>query len=138
VSGVLTGVVFDTGAVVGWTRRQPYPQTHVWTMARLGGTVVVPAAVLTAAHALVPGPEHDVLEALLDLPQTLVPAVDRVGCLKVGTVLRERNNHEDNPDELVSAAHAVAEARSRNWYVLTDRAKLLTALIPEVLFDTLP
>jgi len=135
VSDTLTGVVLDTAAVLGWTRQHPYPQTHVWSMSRLGGTIVVPAAVLAAAHAVIAEQNRDIIEALLALPNTMVPTLDRATAAKLGTLLRKSDDHAD---ALVSAAHAVAEATARDCYVLTDRAETLTSLHPNVLVDTLP
>jgi hypothetical protein len=53
---------------------------------------------------------------------TLVPALDQVAART----------------ELISAAQTVTEVTARHWYVLTDRAELLTGLAPELLFDSLP
>jgi hypothetical protein len=134
----LTGVVFDTAAVLGFARREPYPQAMCWTLAEHGGSVMVPAAVLAAAHADIDPRDREVLDVLLGHPSTLVPAVDRAAAARLGALLRDRRDAGRRPDELISAAHAVAEATARHWYVLTDRAELLTRLNPELLFDSLP
>jgi hypothetical protein len=134
----LTGVVFDTAAVAGFARRDPYPQAICWTLAEHGGSVVIPAAVLAAAHADIDTRNLEVLDVLLGHPGTLVPALDQVAAGRLGAILRPRREIGRRPDELISAAQTVTEATARHWYVLTDRAELLTGLAPELLFDSLP
>ncbi|MFD0363316.1 hypothetical protein ACFQZZ_17870 [Nocardia sp. GCM10030253] len=130
----LTGVVLDLGAVLGWCRRDPYPHAIAWATAGSGNTIVVPAAVLSAARALVPADQLDILAALLGMPHTVVPVLDLGIAADVGVLL---TGHPD-ADTLVSAAHAVHEAVSRNWSVLTDRAMVLQRLHAEVQADTIP
>jgi hypothetical protein len=130
----LTGVVLDLGAVLGWCRLDPYPHAIAWATAGSGNTIVVPAAVLTAARALVPRSQLDILAALLGMPHTVVPALDRGVAAEVGTLLIGRSDAV----ALLSAAHAVQAALSRNWYVLTDRATVLLGLNPDVQTDTIP
>ncbi|MFQ6392890.1 hypothetical protein ACLMAJ_05525 [Nocardia sp. KC 131] len=130
----LTGVVLDLGAVLGWCRRDPYPHAIAWATAGSGNTIVVPATVLAAARALVPADQLDILAALLGMPHTIVPALDLRIAAEVGGLLAE---HPD-ADTLVPAAHAVHEAISRNWSVLTDRATVLRGLHAEVQADPIP
>ncbi|MFI9504131.1 hypothetical protein [Nocardia sp. NPDC052566] len=131
----VSGIVFDTAAVLGWSHNHPYPQGIYWSFVEHGGTVIIPAAVLAAAESL--DRDRDALAALLDAPHTVVPVLDRSAAAELGALLRVRG-HQTDADTLISAAHAVAEATARGWYVLTDRAELLVALDPELLFDTLP
>ncbi|CAM2974731.1 type II toxin-antitoxin system VapC family toxin [Skermania piniformis] len=136
VQEAVTGVVFDTAAVVGFTRMDPYPQAVCWTVFEHGGTIVIPSAVLAAASARVAERDRDVLAALLALPHTVVPTLDANTAPKIGAILRGRTHH--HPDALIAAAHAVTHAMSRRWYVVTDRVPLLTRLDPRLLFDSLP
>ncbi|WP_433716887.1 hypothetical protein ACQP2U_43715 (plasmid) [Nocardia sp. CA-084685] len=131
----VSGIVFDTAAVLGWIHNNPYPQGIFWSIVEHGGTVLVPAAVLAAAEAT--DRDRDALAVLLDAPHTMISILDRTTAADLGALLRRRG-HQDNADALVSAAHAVTEATARGWYVLTDRAELLAGLDPEVLLDTLP
>lgn len=118
----LSGIVFDTAAVLSWCARHPYPQGIYWSYVTMGGTVVIPAAVLGA---------------LLAEATTVVPILDPPAAAALGALLAERE-HQGDADALISAGHAAAEARRRGWYVLTDRAELLAGLDPELLLNTLP
>ncbi|MGW4774221.1 hypothetical protein ACWEO2_40035 [Nocardia sp. NPDC004278] len=131
----MSGIVFDTAAVLGWIHNHPYPQGIYWSFVEHGGTVLVPAAVLAAAEST--DRDRDALAVLLDAPHTMISVLDRATAADLGALLRRRG-HQDNADTLISAAHAVAEATTRGWYILTDRAELMTSLDPEVLFDSLP
>ncbi|QIS13661.1 hypothetical protein [Nocardia arthritidis] len=131
----MSGIVFDTAAVLGWIHNHPYPQGIYWSFVEHGGIVVIPAAVLAAAEAT--ERNRDALAVLLDAPHTLVSVLDRAAAADLGALLRRRV-HSDQADMLITAAHAITEATSRGWYVLTDRAELLTQIDPKVLFDTLP
>ena len=135
---VLTGVVLDTAAVLGWVRRAPYIQTMTWTTAVAGGSVLIPATVLAAAAADIKPADHDLLAVLLGHPNTLVPALDQAVAGQLGALLAARRVRDSDPDALISAAHAVAESTGRDWPVLTDRPAILAGIDPEVRFDTLP
>ncbi len=130
------GVVFDTAAVVGFTRMDPYPQAMCWTMFEHGGTIVVPSAVLAAATGAIQDRDRDVLSVLLNLPHTVVPTLDAAAAPQLGELLRGRP--AKHSEALVSAAQAVTLAVNRRWYVITDRVSVLTDLDPRLLFDTLP
>jgi hypothetical protein len=130
----MTGVVLDLGAVLGWCRRDPYPHAIAWATAGSGNTIVVPSAVLTAARALVPPSQLDILGALLGMPHTVVSVLDRTVAADLGALLAGQGD----ADTLLSAAHSVHEAVARDWHVLTDRAKLLVRLRPDVQTDIIP
>jgi hypothetical protein len=130
----LSGVVLDLAAVRGWCRRDPYPHAITWATVESGNTIVVPAAVLTAAYALIPSDQIDILAALVGMPQTLVPGVDEESASDIGTLLARKSN----ADALLSAAHAVHESLSRRWHVLTDRADALLTIDSGALTDTIP
>lgn len=138
----VSGIVFDTAAVVGWAKNQPYPQGIYWSYVQHGGLVAIPAAVLTAASAVVAASDvadatRDLLDALLNSPHTVVAPLDRATAGKLGALLGTRA-HRQPADALVSASQAVSIATGRGWYVLTDRVDVLTDIDPEVLFDSLP
>ncbi|RDI63583.1 hypothetical protein [Nocardia pseudobrasiliensis] len=130
----LSGVVLDLAAVRGWCRRDPYPHAIAWATVESGNTLIVPATVLTAARAQVPSDQLDILAALIDMPHTLVPTLDRRSAADVGA----RLVGVDDADPLLSAAHAVHEGISRRWHVLTARPMVLLGINSDVLTDTLP
>lgn len=130
----LSGIVLDLGAVLGWCRSDPYPHAITWATAGSGNTIVVPAAVLTAARALTATKHLDVLGVLLGMPHTVVPPLDRRSAAEVGGLLAGC----PDADVLISAAHAVREATTRDWHVLTDRAAVLCRLDPGVHADVIP
>ncbi|MBO0853936.1 MAG: hypothetical protein J2P18_09220 [Nocardia sp.] len=130
----LGGVVFDTAAVVGWARRLPYVHAVAWATATAGHTIVVPAAVAAAGQALVPASRLDILGVLLDLPHTVIPALDIATVSKVGRLLTGRSD----ADALVAAGHAASEAVARNWPCLTARPDMLRRIDRKVLVDPLP
>uniref|UniRef100_UPI003F499866 hypothetical protein n=1 Tax=Nocardia suismassiliense TaxID=2077092 RepID=UPI003F499866 len=135
IAAAVSGIVFDTAAVLGWIRNEPYPQGIYWSFVEHGGVVVIPTAVLAAAEST--DQDRDALAVLLGAPNTVVPVLDRPTASRLGALLRTRG-HQPDADALISAAHAVTEATARGCYVLTARAELLAALDPEVLFDSLP
>ncbi|WP_063046284.1 hypothetical protein [Nocardia pseudovaccinii] len=130
----LSGVVLDLAAVRGWCRRDPYPHAITWATVESGNTIIVPAAVLTAAYALIPSDQIDILAALVGMPHTLVPACDEASAGDIGTLLAGKSN----ADALLSAAHAVRECLSRRWHVLTDRSEVLLDIDSSTLTDTIP
>ncbi|MEV0294453.1 hypothetical protein [Nocardia sp. NPDC050710] len=130
----LSGVVLDLEAVRGWCRRDPYPHAITWACAESGSTIVLPAAVLSAARALVPSDQIDILAALVTLPHTVIPDLDRNSAADVGALLAGRRD----ADTLISAAHATHEGIARGWHVLTARAAVLTGIDSAVLTDTIP
>lgn len=130
----LGGVVFDTAAVVGWTRRLPYVHAVAWATAEAGNTIVVPAAVAAAGQALVRPDRLDILAVLLRLPHTVVPGLDVGAASRVATLLAGRAD----ADALVVAGHAAGEAVARNWPCLTARPDMLRRIDHTVLVDPLP
>jgi hypothetical protein len=130
----LGGVVFDTAAVVGWTRRLPYVHAVAWATAEAGHTIVVPAAVAAAGQALIRPDRLDILAVLLELPHTVVTGLDTGAASRVAALLAGRSD----ADGLVAAGHAASEAVSRNWPCLTARPDMLRRIDHQVLVDPLP
>lgn len=128
------GVVFDRAALVDWAWQKPYPQAMVFAVATNGSTIVVPATALTEARAVIPVDRHDILDVLLDLPNTVVAALDRATHATVAGVLAA------SPDavDALSAAHTVAESVGRAFPCLTNRGPRLRDLDPRIDLDDLP
>ncbi|MFC9999657.1 hypothetical protein [Nocardia sp. NPDC127526] len=128
------GVVFDRAALIDWAWQKPYPQAMCFAVAKVGSTIVVPATALTEARALIPTDRHDILDVLLDLPNTVVTALDRAAHTGVAGVLAA------SPDavDALSAAHAVAESVGRDFPCLTSRGAQLRDLDPRIDLDELP
>jgi hypothetical protein len=132
---IIGGVVLDVPSVVGACRRDPYPEAVVWSTLDSGDVVAIPAAVLAEARMRIPAAALDILDVLLELPNTVVTAFDRAAATYCGQVLSTLPA-DQRPD--LAAAHAVFEAIHRSWPVTTDRGPLLCALDPAVQIDAMP
>ncbi|GAB2633022.1 hypothetical protein ACWDYH_33290 [Nocardia goodfellowii] len=130
----LSGVVFDTAALTAWAHRVMYAQSVVWTTSEAGNTLLVPVTALIAARALIPVRRHDILSALLDLPNTVIRGLDGPASRQVGATLLGRRD----ADTMVTAGHVTLEAVNRGWSCLTDRPDKLRELDPRVIVDVLP
>ncbi|WP_405163960.1 hypothetical protein OG203_02225 [Nocardia sp. NBC_01499] len=130
----LGGVVFDTAAVVSWANQANYAQAVVWATVGAGNTIVVPATALAAARAHIPTDRLDILAVLLELPHTIITALDRAASERLGAAFAGRPDAEI----LLPAGHAAAEAVARDWPCLTSRPKKLRQLDPRVIIDLLP
>ncbi|MBF6125789.1 hypothetical protein [Nocardia brasiliensis] len=130
----LGGVVFDTAAVVSWANQANYAQAVVWATVGANNTIVVPATALAAARAHIPPHRLDILDVLLELPHTIITALDRGASERLGAAFA------GNPDAelLLPAGHAAAEAVARDWPCLTARPRKLRQLDPRVIIDLLP
>jgi len=132
---IIGGVVLDVPAVVGACHRDPYPEAVVWSTLDTGDVVVIPAVVLAEARGRIPATALDILDILLDLPNTVVIALDADTATYCGDVLAAQPPGARTD---LAAAHAVVEAVRRGWPVTTNRGDVLTALDPAVQIDTLP
>jgi len=126
--------VLDVAAVVGACLRDPYPEAVVWSGVDLGNVIAVPAAVLVEAEARIPGSSADILDVLLDLPNTVVPTLDKPAARRCAALLKAMPEHRAQ----VAAAHAVYEAVRRAWPVTTNRGSLLSQLDPTAQIDAMP
>lgn len=128
------GVVFDRGALIGFAYQRPYPLAMCFAAVQGGDSIVVPAAALAEARAALPVEQHDILDVLLGMSNTVDAALNRASHAQVAAVLAA------SPDarEALSGAHVVAEALARDYPVLTDRGSQLQGLDPRVTVDELP
>ena len=131
---MIGGVVLDVAAVVGACLRYPYPEAVVWSGLDLGNVIAIPAAVLAEAQARLPMASLDILDVLLDLPNTVVPALDAPAARQCAALLALAPEHRAQ----VAAAHAVYEAVRRGWPVTTNREQLLRNPDPGVHVDPMP
>jgi hypothetical protein len=132
---IIGGVVLDVPSVIGACRRDPYPEAVVWSTLDTGDVVAIPAAVLAEARIRIPASGRDILDVLLDLPNTVVPTFDQAAATYCAHVLAALPA-DQRPD--LAAAHAVFEATHRSWPVTTDRGALLATLDPTVQIDAMP
>lgn len=131
---MIGGVVLDVAAVVGACLRDPYPEAVVWSGIDLGNVIAVPTAVLAEAQARIPVANVDILNVLLDLPNTVVPVLDEPAARQCAVMLALVPEHCAQ----IAAAHAVYEAVRRGWPLTTNRAQLLQRLNPDVHVDLMP
>ncbi|NNH69054.1 hypothetical protein HLB23_04065 [Nocardia uniformis] len=128
------GVVFDRAAIIDWAFQKPYSLAVGFAVVKVGDTLVVPATALAEARAHVPPDRLDVLEVLLDLPNTMIVALDRASHVPVAGVLAGSPGTVD----ALSSAHVVAESVGREFPCLTDRGPQLQGLDPRIIVDELP
>ncbi|QIS10533.1 MULTISPECIES: hypothetical protein [Nocardia] len=129
------GYVLDVAALIGACRRKPYPESVIWGTVITHGVLVVPAAVLGEARARIPRSGLDILDVVLSLPNTVIADLNDVVAARCGTLLAAVS---DDVRGQLSAAHAAIEGVNRGWPIATDRAGLLTRLLPAADVDQLP
>lgn len=91
-----TGWVLDVAAITRFARVDPYAQAVVWAAVEQGSTLLIPATALTVAYFKSPVSVHDAIGVLLDLPVTLIDALDRSRAGDIGVLLAQA----DEPDEV--------------------------------------
>jgi len=128
---VIGGRVLDASALVGFALIEPYPQALVWTAVEAGMVLAVPATALATAWARTPATAHDALQVLLDLPNTVVEALDTAMARSVGLRLGLR-------PEALRAGHVVACGSDRGWPIVSGDPASLRAIDPQIEVDPLP
>ena len=127
------GVVLDSTALLGFVSGRPYIASVVWHAVEQGVVLVVSAASLAEAQARLTPADLEVIEALVDLPVTVVVDLTRNEARQVAAVLAKAGK----PDCL-AAGHAAWTARNRGMPVLTSDPALLRALAADIEIDELP
>lgn len=134
---VLGGFVLDGPALVALGgEANIYATTWADRAAARGIVLLVPAAALSEAWQQLrrAGDDgDDQMRELLASPMIVVEALDAIGAIRAGDVVRGRDLDPD-----VSAAHVVTCARTRNWPVLSADATRLHVLDPDLTVETLP
>ena len=105
----------------------------VWHAVEQGVVLVVPTASLADTQARLAPADLEVIEALVDLPITVVVDLTRGEARQVAAVLAKAGK----PDSL-AAGHAAWTARNRGMPVMTSDPALLRALAADVEIDELP
>ncbi|MGH3824406.1 MAG: hypothetical protein ACRDRA_16480 [Pseudonocardiaceae bacterium] len=127
------GVVLDSTALLAFVSGRPYVAAVVWHAVDHGVVLVVPAASLADAQARLLTADLEVIEALVDLPVTIVVDLNRSAARQVAAVLAKAGK----PDCL-AAGHAAWAARNRGMPVMTSDPTLLSALAADIEIDELP
>lgn len=129
-----TGWVLDVPAITRFARVDPYAQAVVWAAVEQGSTLLVPATALTVAFARSPVSVHDAIGVLLDLPVTLIDALDRSRAGDAGLLLAQADEPDEVPSDWsgMAAAHVVAACRVRGWPVVTDGTAAIHSIDPRV------
>lgn len=127
------GVVLDSTALLAFVSGRPYVAAVVWHAVEQGVVLVMPAASLADAQARLAPADLEVIEALVDLPVTIVVDLTRGEARQVAAVLAKASK----PDCL-AAGQAVWTARNRGMPVLTNDPTLLRALAADIEIDELP
>ncbi len=130
---MIGGWVLDACTLASFAREQPYPQALVWAAVEEGMVLAVPSAALAVAWARLPTEAHDALSVLLDLPQTVVDALDAESSAVVGTILATAGQ-----PTAVSPGHVIHTATRRGWPVATGEADTLRSIAPNLDVDELP
>lgn len=126
---MIGGRVLDTSALVAFAGGESiYAAALVWTAVEEGIVLVVPSTAIAAAWAQLPDKDHPVLEVLLNLPVTVVDALDAARARGVGAF---------GGDQL--DAHALLCAHDRGYPLVTADAARYTGIRPPgVDIDQLP
>jgi predicted nucleic acid-binding protein len=105
---VIGGRVLDTSALLAFARGSSiYAAAAIWTAVEESIVLIVPSTAVAAAWAAA---EHRlVLDVLLQLPVTVIDALDETRARAVGEL--------GGPQ---ADAHAIACAQGRGWPLLTD------------------
>lgn len=129
----LGGVVLDSTALLAFVSGRPYAAAVVWHAVEQGVVLVVPVASLADAQARLAPADLEVIEALVDLPVTVVIDLTRNEARQVAAMLAKVGK----PDCL-AACHAAWTARNRGMLVLTSDLALLRALAADIEINELP
>ncbi|MGB6164713.1 MAG: PIN domain-containing protein [Pseudonocardiaceae bacterium] len=127
------GVVLDSTALLAFVSGRPYAAAVVWHAVEQGVVLVVPAASLADAQARLTPADLEVIDALIDLPVTVVVDLTRGEARQVAAVLAKAGK----PDCL-AAGHAAWTAQYRGMPVMTSDPALLRALAADIEIDELP
>lgn len=106
---MIGGRVLDTSALLAFARGTSiYAVAAVWTAVEESIVLIVPSAAVAAAWAELADEHRLVLDVLLQLPVTVVDALDETRARAVGEL--------GGPQ---ADAHAIACAQGRGWPLLT-------------------
>lgn len=106
---MIGGRVLDTSALLAFARGTSiYASAAVWTAVEESIALVVPSTAVAAAWTELAGEYHPVLDVLLQLPVTVIDALDERRARTVGQL----GGHQAD-------AHTVACAQERGWPLLT-------------------
>ncbi|MEV6971074.1 hypothetical protein AB0M47_38835 [Hamadaea sp. NPDC051192] len=129
---VIGGRVLDASTLVDFALERPYPHALVWTAVDHGIVLAVPAAALATAWASLPTTAYDALGVLLDLPDTIIEALDAKTAREVGRLLAGVDA------DAVRAGQVVGSGIRRGWPIVTADASALRAVDPRAEIDELP
>ena len=127
------GVVLDSTALLTFVSGRPYAAAVVWHAVEQGVVLVVLAASLADAQTRLAPADLEVIEALVDLPVTVVVDLTCGEACQVAAVLAKAGK----PDCL-AAGHAAWTAQYRGVPVMTSDPALLRALAADIEIDGLP
>jgi hypothetical protein len=106
---MIGGRVLETSALLMFARGTSiYASAAVWTAVEESIVLVVPSTAVAAAWAELADEQRPVLDVLLQLPVTVIDALDERRARAVGQL----GGHQAN-------AHAIACAQERGWPLLT-------------------
>lgn len=106
---MIGGRVLDTSALLAFARGTSiYASAAVWTAAEESIVLIVPSTAVAAAWTELADEHHPVLDVLLQLPVTIIDALDERRARAVGQL--------GGPQ---ADAHAIACAQERGWLLLT-------------------
>jgi hypothetical protein len=131
---VIGGRASDVSTVVDFaTARSVYAEALVMIAIEENIVLVVPSGALARAVALIPAGHQLGVDVLLDLPCTIVDALDTTPARAVGTLLQQCGQ----PGLDVATAHVVHCARQRGWPVVTNDPEPLLTLDNSVEIESL-
>jgi hypothetical protein len=106
---VIGGRVLDASALLAFARGTScYASAAVWTAVEESIVLIVPSTAVAAAWAELADEYHPVLDVLLQLPVTVIDALDERQARAVGWLGGPQTD-----------AHAIACAQERGWPLLT-------------------
>ncbi len=107
---MIGGRVLDTSALLAFARGTSlYASAAVWTAVEESIVLIVPSTAVAAALTELTDEHRPVLDVLLQLPVTVIDALDESRARAVGQL--------GGPQ---ADAHAIACAHERGWPLLTD------------------
>jgi hypothetical protein len=113
---VIGGRILDTSALLVFARGTSiYASAAVWTAVEESIVLIVPSTAVAAAWTELAVEHHPVLEVLLQLPVTVIDALDETRARTVGQFAGPQTD-----------AHAIACAQERGWPLSTAHPDLYT------------